>query len=160
MLQQNIQDVFGSYEFIENILAKYHYDDAGLIGILQDIQRSKNYLPQDDLRYIALRMNVPLPRIYSIATFYKAFSLKPRGKHTVKVCLGTACHVKGGVNILERLERDLGIKEGETTYDMQFSLESVRCVGCCGLAPVIVIGDEFYGNLTQDKIPRILKKYE
>ena len=160
MEQFNIVNLSNSYELIEQILSKYHYDDSGLIGILQDIQRSKNYLPQDDLRYLASRLNVPLPRIYSIATFYKAFSLKPRGKHIIKVCLGTACHVQGGVNLLERLERELDIKEGGTTYDMRFSLESVRCVGCCGLAPVVVIDENFHGKLTQDKLPRILERYK
>jgi len=106
-----------------------------------------------------LRMNVPLTRVYSISTFYKAFSLKPRGKHLINVCLGTACHVRGGMKILERLERELGIKNEETTYDEKFSLKSVRCVGCCGLAPVIVIDNEFHGNLTQEMIPKVLAKY-
>ena len=97
--------------------------------------------------------------MYSISTFYKAVSLKPRGEHLIDFWLGTACHVRGGMNILERLERDLGIKNGETTYDEKFSLKSVRCVGCCGLAPVVVIDEEFFGKLTQDKIPKILNKY-
>ena len=150
----------GRLDAIDEILRKYDYSPSNLIGILQEAQRKVNYLPQPVLRFIAQRLNVPLTRVFSIATFYKAFSLKPRGRHLINVCLGTACHVRGGVNIMERLERELGIKGGETTYDERFSMESVRCVGCCGLAPVIVIDDNFHGKLTQDKIPKVLSQYE
>lgn len=150
----------GRLDVIDEILRKYDYSPSNLIGILQETQRKVNYLPQSVLRFIAQRLNVPLTRVFSIATFYKAFSLKPRGRHLINVCLGTACHVRGGVNIMDRLERELIIKAGETTYDERFSMESVRCVGCCGLAPVIVIDDNFHGKLTQDKIPKILRQYE
>ncbi|MDZ7333170.1 MAG: NAD(P)H-dependent oxidoreductase subunit E [candidate division KSB1 bacterium] len=156
--EQAIDDL-NSLAIADEIMARYQYRDAALIAILQDIQKRFNYLPQNLLRYVALRMNVPLTRVYSISTFYKAFSLKPRGKHLINVCLGTACHVRGGLKILERLERELGIKNEETTYDEKFSLKSVRCVGCCGLAPVIVIDNEFHGNLTQEMIPKILSRY-
>lgn len=156
--EQAIDDL-NSMAIADEIMARYQYRDAALIAILQDIQKRFNYLPQNLLRYVALRMNVPLTRVYSISTFYKAFSLKPRGKHLINVCLGTACHVRGGLKILERLERELGIKNEETTYDEKFSLKSVRCVGCCGLAPVIVIDNEFHGNLTQEMIPKILSRY-
>lgn len=156
--EQAIDDL-NSMAIADEIMARYQYRDAALIAILQDIQKRFNYLPQNLLRYVALRMNVPLTRVYSISTFYKAFSLKPRGKHLINVCLGTACHVRGGMKILERLERELGIKNEETTYDEKFSLKSVRCVGCCGLAPVIVIDNQFHGNLTQEMIPKILAKY-
>jgi len=156
--EQAIDDL-NSMAIADEIMARYHYRDSALIAILQDIQKRFNYLPQNLLRYVALRMNVPLTRVYSISTFYKAFSLKPRGKHLINVCLGTACHVRGGMKILERLERELGIKNEETTYDEKFSLKSVRCVGCCGLAPVIVIDNEFHGNLTQEMIPKVLAKY-
>lgn len=156
--EQAIDDL-NSMAIADEIMARYHYRDAALIAILQDIQKRFNYLPQNLLRYVALRMNVPLTRVYSISTFYKAFSLKPRGKHLINVCLGTACHVRGGMKIMERLERELGIKNEETTYDEKFSLKSVRCVGCCGLAPVIVIDNEFHGNLTQEMIPKVLAKY-
>ncbi|UCE19745.1 MAG: NAD(P)H-dependent oxidoreductase subunit E, partial [Gemmatimonadota bacterium] len=148
----------GRLDAIDEILRKYDYSPSNLIGILQETQRKVNYLPQSVLRFIAQRLNVPLTRVFSIATFYKAFSLKPRGRHLINVCLGTACHVRGGVNIMDRLERELNIKAGETTYDERFSMESVRCVGCCGLAPVIVIDDNFHGKLTQDKIPKVLKQ--
>ena len=152
-------DDLNSLPIADEIMAHYNYRDSALIAILQDIQKRFNYLPQGLLRYIALRMEVPLTRVYGISTFYKAFSLKPRGKHLIDVCLGTACHVRGGMNILERLERELGIKNGETTYDEKFSLKSVRCVGCCGLAPVVVIDDEFHGKLNQEMIPKILGNY-
>lgn len=157
--REQVVDDLNSMAIADEIMARYQYRDAALIAILQDIQRRFNYLPQNLLRYVALRMNVPLTRVYSISTFYKAFSLKPRGKHLINVCLGTACHVRGGMKILERLERELGIKNEETTYDEKFSLKSVRCVGCCGLAPVIVIDNEFHGNLTQEMIPKVLAKY-
>lgn len=152
-------DDLNSMTIVDEIIARYEYRDSALIAILQDIQKQFNYLPQNLLRYVALRLNVPLPRVYSISTFYKAFSLKPRGRHLIDVCLGTACHVRGGMNIMERLERELGVKNGETTYDEKFSVKSVRCVGCCGLAPVIVIDDEFHGKLNQEQIPKILAKY-
>lgn len=152
-------DDFNSLAIADEIMSQYHYRDSALIAILQDIQKRFNYLPQGLLRYIALRMEVPLTRVYGISTFYKAFSLKPRGEHLIDVCLGTACHVRGGMNILERIERELGVKNGETTYDEKFSLKSVRCVGCCGLAPVVVIDDEFHGKLNQEMIPKILGRY-
>jgi NADH-quinone oxidoreductase subunit E len=145
---------------IDEILARHNYSEDMLISYLQDIQKELNYLPQDALRFVAKRVSVSLPRIYSIATFYKAFSLRPRGRHLVHVCLGTACHVRGGGKLLESFERELGIPAGETTYDSKFSLESVRCVGCCGLAPVFMIDGKFYGKMTQEKIPETLKRYE
>jgi NADH-quinone oxidoreductase subunit E len=157
--REQVVDDLNSMAIADEIMARYQFRDAALIAILQDIQKRFNYLPQNLLRYVALRMNVPLTRVYSISTFYKAFSLKPRGKHLINVCLGTACHVRGGMKIMERLERDLGIKNEETTYDEKFSLKSVRCVGCCGLAPVIMIDSEFHGNLTQEMIPKVLAKY-
>jgi NADH-quinone oxidoreductase subunit E len=144
---------------IDRILSESRFSRSKLISYLQDIQQELNYLPQDALRFVARRVNVSLPRIYSIATFYKAFSLLPRGRHIIQVCLGTACHVRGGMNLLESFERELGIQTGETTYDNRFSLESVRCVGCCGLAPVFIVDGKFYGKLTQDRVPQILETY-
>jgi NADH-quinone oxidoreductase subunit E len=149
-----------SIDTIDAIMERHAFDASRLVGILQDIQRELRYLPRDALRHVAERLNIPLPRVYSVATFYKAFSLKPRGRHTVSVCLGTACHVQGGVGILEKLERELGVGAGEMTYDERFSLESVRCVGCCGLAPVFVIDEDFHGKMTQDKVASIIEKYE
>jgi NADH:ubiquinone oxidoreductase subunit E/CheY-like chemotaxis protein len=150
----------GSLAEIDRILSRHRYSESMLISYLQDIQKDLNYLPQDALRFVARRVNVTLPRVYGIATFYKAFSLRPRGRHLVHVCLGTACHVRGGAKLLESFERELGIPSGETTYDDRFSLESVRCVGCCGLAPVFMVDGKFFGKMTQEKIPEILSRYE
>jgi len=149
-----------SIDAIDAIMERHEYASSRLVGILQDIQKELRYLTHDALRHVAGRLGIPLPRVYSVATFYKSFALKPRGRHTISVCLGTACHVKGGGGVLEKLERELGIKAGETTFDERFSLESVRCVGCCGLAPVFVTDEDFHGKVTQDKIPPILEKYE
>jgi NADH-quinone oxidoreductase subunit E len=145
---------------IDGIFSRHDYSDSMLISYLQDIQKELNYLPQDALRFVARRVNVSLPRVYGIATFYKAFSLRPRGRHLVHVCLGTACHVRGGQKLLESFERELSVPSGETTYDNRFSLESVRCVGCCGLAPVFMVDGKFYGKMTQEKIPEVLSRYE
>lgn len=150
----------GSLAAIDDILSKHRYSDSMLISYLQDIQDELNYLPQEALRFVARQVNVALPRVYGIATFYKGFSLTPRGRHMIHVCLGTACHVRGGANVLDSLERELGIRAGETTYDDRFSLETVRCVGCCGLAPVVAIDGKFHGKLTQEKVPQVLGAYE
>lgn len=150
----------GSLAAIDEILSRGRFSDSMLISYLQDIQKDLRYLPQDALRFVARRVNVSLPRVYGIATFYKTFSLRPRGRHLVHVCLGTACHVRGGAKLLESFERLLGVPAGETTYDDRFSLESVRCVGCCGLAPVFMVDGHFYGKMTQDKIQQIVSRYE
>jgi len=147
-------------ESVQQVVDKYGGLEAGLIAMLQDIQKDKGYLPEDDLSMIASRVRVPLSRLYSLATFYKAFSLVPRGRHCVNVCLGTACHVRGGARLLDKLERDLDIKPGETTGDKRFTLEAVRCVGCCGLAPVVVIDENFHGKLNQKSLEKVLKSYE
>lgn len=146
-------------ENITRILEVYKDHEGALVPILQDINEAYKYLPEDLLQYISIRLDIPISLIYNIATFYNAFSLTPRGKYTIQVCLGTACHVKGAQNILEALERELGIEPGQTTADGLFGLEGVRCLGCCGLAPVITIGDDLYGGVTQAKLPRILDKY-
>ena len=145
---------------IDAILSRQRFSESKLISYLQDIQKELNYLPQEALRFVARRVHGSLPRVYGLATFYKTFSLVPRGRHMIHVCLGTACHVRGGTNLLDSFERELGIRSGETTYDDRFSLESVRCVGCCGLAPVFIIDGKFYGKMTQEKIPQILGSYE
>lgn len=145
---------------LDKIIDRYKEQSGVEIPILQDINLEFNYLPKEILMYVAERFRIPVSRLYEIATFFNAFSLEPRGKYTVSVCLGTACHVQGGDKILERLESDLNIKTGETTEDLNFSLETVRCLGCCGLAPVVTVGDDLYGKITQTQLPRILKKYK
>jgi NADH-quinone oxidoreductase subunit E len=145
---------------VSEILNKYARDESSLIAMLQDLQEEYSYLPREALEQISREMNVPLSRILSLATFFRAFSLKPKGKHPIHVCLGTACHVRGAQLILEKFERELGIKTGETTEDRLFSLDAVRCLGCCGLAPVVMVGEEVHGKVTQTKVPGIIKKYK
>ena len=144
---------------VSDIIDKYRQEKSVLIPVLQEITREYGYLPKDILVYVSVELDIPLSQIYNVATFYAAFSLKPRGKYMVSVCLGTACHVKGGGRIMERLERELKISPDETTKDKLFSLEAVRCLGCCSIAPVIRIGSTTYGRLKQDDIPRILESY-
>ncbi len=144
---------------IDKIIEEHRTDKSELIPILQDVQAEYNWLPQDTLKHIAKRLEVPLTDVFGIATFYKSFSLKPRGKHLVRVCLGTACHVRGGPRILETAERILSIKADETTADYKFTLEGVNCLGCCALGPVMVVDKEYYGKLPLTKVEKILRKY-
>ena len=144
---------------IEQILQQNGYDRAGLIAILQDIQAVYNYLPQETLSYVAEKLDVPLIDVYCVASFFKSFSLKPRGKHIVTVCQGTACHVKRASSILDEIEKKLGIRPGENTEDMQFTLETVNCLGACALAPIVVVDSEYYGQTTMKKVGPILNKY-
>lgn len=145
---------------IEGIIRQHGAQKSALIAMLQDIQHEYTYLPEDALRHLARTVGVPLSRAYSLATFYRAFSLKPKGRHPISVCLGTACHVKGAVKILEKFERELGIKSGQTTPDLNFGLEQVRCLGCCGLAPVVTVGQDLYGKVTLVRVDQILKRYQ
>ncbi|MFQ5867170.1 MAG: NADH-quinone oxidoreductase subunit NuoE [bacterium] len=145
---------------LEKRINKYRPEKGGVIPVLQEINLEYGYLPEDALKLVAKKLDVPLIRVYGIATFYTAFSLKPRGRHLINVCLGTACFVKGGRRILEKLERELEIKAGETTSDLKFSLETVHCIGCCSLAPVIRTDEDAYGRLKQEKVPEILKRYK
>jgi len=141
---------------VDQVIAKYEGDGEVLVPILQDINAELNWLPPEVLTRISQVKEVPLEHVVRIATFYSSFSLEPRGKHIINVCLGTACHVRGAPRITARLERELGINLGETTPDMKFTLEAVRCVGCCGLAPVVMVGDEFYGKLTPGKAAKLI----
>ena len=144
----------------KSIIKKYDGDKTAMIAILQDVQEEFRYLPKEVLSSISKQMEVPLTRIYEIATFYNAFSLKPRGKNLIEVCAGTACHVQGAANLMDRMERDLKICCGETTKDKKFTLEEVRCLGCCSLAPVVRISGNIHPNLTQDQIPKVLANYK
>ena len=144
---------------IDRLLKKYDYEHSSIIGVLQDLQDKENYLPEKDLEYISERLSMPLARIYRIATFYNAFSLTPRGKHLINVCLGTACHVRGAARVLDRLKMYLGIDVGEMTKDRLFSLQTVNCVGACALGPIVVIGNEYHGQITPGKVESTIKKY-
>ncbi len=133
--------------------------DASLVSILEEIQGRYRYLPREAMILVSERLGVPLSQVYSVATFYHAFSLVPRGRHTISVCTGTACHVRGAVQVLGRLETVLAIKPGETTRDRQFTLETVNCLGCCALGPVVVIDGEYEGQMTIKKVDRLLKRW-
>jgi NADH-quinone oxidoreductase subunit E len=143
----------------KEIIKKYNRDKSSLLAVLQDIQEQYNYLPKDALKTVNEEMEIPASRIYEVATFYNSFSLNPRGRYLIEVCAGTACHVQGAARLMDGLKRDLEIECGETTKDNMFSLEEVRCLGCCSLAPVVRIGGDIHPYLTQDKIPKILGNY-
>ncbi len=145
---------------IDGIIRQYGGRESAILAILQDIQAEEKYLPKETLEYVSQRMQIPLGQVFRIATFYNALSLKPRGRHKIDVCLGTACHVRGGDKILDKLERDLGVSVGETTKDKRFTLEAVHCVGCCSLGPVAVVDGDVFGRLSQDKVPALLKEFK
>lgn len=147
------------FEKVDSVLEQYDYKHEALISMLQDIQRLENYLPQETLQHVSQKLEVPLTRIYYITTFYKSFSLEPRGRHIVRCCLGTACHLNGAVQNLEQVERTLDIAEGGTTEDRTFSLETVNCVGTCALAPVMMVDEDYYGAVTPGKVDKILSAY-
>ncbi len=132
---------------------------GALMPILQEAQEIYGYLPEEVQQIIAKGLKIPFEEVYGVATFYSQFALNPKGKYKVSVCLGTACYVKGSGEVYARLAKELGIEGGECTADMNFSLEACRCVGACGLAPVIMINDEVYGRLVPDDVPKILAKY-
>jgi NADH-quinone oxidoreductase subunit E len=145
---------------VNRILKRYGNDATDIIAILQDVQQTYRYLPQDVMETLATKLDIPLSRVYHLATFFRAFSLEPRGKHELHVCLGTACHVRGAPRILEALERALKIRAGETTKDMQVTLETVNCVGACALGPVVVVDGESKGKLNPQRAERLLKQIE
>ncbi len=126
---------------------------------LQRIQAKYNYLPKGELMRLRDKLEIPISQLYGLATFYKAFSLKPRGRFLVSVCMGTACHVRRSEGILEEIQRILNIKPGETSEDLQFSLETVNCLGACALGPLMVINEEYHGSMTTKKVGTVLKKY-
>jgi NADH-quinone oxidoreductase subunit E len=143
---------------IDQIIDKYQADSSALIQVLLEIQSENHWLPQEALEKVSKRLQVPLNQIRHVATFYKAFSLIPRGRHEVQVCLGTACHVRGGPRILDRVGEVLGIQAGQTTTDMEFSLETVNCLGCCALGPVMVVDGRYHGKITPTEAEGVLKK--
>ncbi|OPX18747.1 MAG: NADH-quinone oxidoreductase subunit E [Desulfobacca sp. 4484_104] len=144
---------------VKKITAKYGSDPSQIIAMLQDLQSAKRYLPEEDLRELAEALAIPLTRVYRIATFFKAFSLEPKGEHIINVCMGTACHVRGAERILNELERQLGISRGETTADQKFSLETVNCLGACALGPVVVVDQEYHGDMTPGQVDKLMENY-
>ena len=147
-------------EIMDNIVKDYEASESSLVPVLQKANDTFNYLPEPVLKYTAEKLAIPLSIVYRIATFYNAFSLEPRGKHIITICLGTACHVKGAEKITAKFESELGIKRGATTKDMLFSLETVRCIGCCGLAPVLKVGEDIHGLISKNKVTELLKMYQ
>lgn len=145
---------------IDSIIEPYKGRQGLLISLLQDIQAECNYLPQEALVEVSQALELPLSQVFSVATFFKAFSLEPRGRHLIMVCLGTACHVRGGERLAQKMERDLGIKPGETTQDFNFTLEAVNCLGCCALGPVVVIDGKYESKVDSAKLDNILKRYQ
>ncbi|MCP4757587.1 MAG: NAD(P)H-dependent oxidoreductase subunit E [Proteobacteria bacterium] len=145
---------------IDRIIAGYDSDKGFLIPILQDVQKEFNYLPRQALDLVGSRLSLPISRIFEVATFYKAFHLEPRGRHQISLCQGTACHVRGVPLIVDHVERSLGIESGQTTADLEFTFETVNCLGACALGPVMVVNGEYHGKMTLSKMDRLLKKLE
>lgn len=145
---------------IDTIIDRYQGEKGILIQVLLDVQHEYNWLPQEALKRISDRLGVAFSEVYRVASFYKAMSLTPRGDHLIRVCLGTACHVRGAPRVLDNVEQALNIKAGETTQDMKFTVERVNCLGCCALGPVIVVNGEAHGNLAPAKVEEILSRYD
>ena len=144
---------------LNKIISKHKGKPGGLIPVLEEAQVALEYLPMSVQKKIAKELNLPLSRVYGVVTFYSFFTMTPRGKHTVRVCLGTACYVRGGKAIAETLEKEFGIKEGETTPDRMFTLETIRCLGACGLGPVVVVDEDVHGRMKPSKIKEMMAQY-
>jgi NADH-quinone oxidoreductase subunit E len=149
------------YGELDDIIEKeFNNDKEHLIMILQAIQRRYNWLPRPALAYLSTKLDVPFSQIYGVATFYSTFSLEPRGRNIISVCLGTACHVRGGDRVREKIEGALNICSGETTEDQRYTFETVRCIGCCSLGPVIKVNEDMHGHISSDQVVTILDRYE
>ena len=146
-------------ERVDQIVDRYADEEGALIQILLDVQREYNWLPKEALMRVSERLGIPVSRTYRVASFYKAMSLNPIGRHLVSVCLGTACHVRGGPRILDKASQVLGIRDGETTADQNFTLQRVNCLGCCALGPVMVVDGEAYGKLGLSNVEEVLTNY-
>jgi NADH:ubiquinone oxidoreductase subunit E len=144
---------------LNEIILKHKGKPGGLIPVLEEAQVALEYLPLSVQKKIAQELNLPLSRVYGVVTFYSFFTMTPRGKYTVRVCLGTACYVRGGKAIAETLEKEFGIKQGETTADRMFTLETIRCLGACGLGPVLVVNEDVHGRVKPSKVREILSQY-
>jgi len=145
-------------EKVKEIVLRYSGDKSYLVPILQDVQREFNYLPKDALFSVSAHLSVPISRVYEVVTFYKAFSLKPKGRNQLSLCMGTACHVRGAELIASNVSDLLGIKEGDTTADLEYSFETVGCLGACALGPVLVVNGEYHGHMNIAKSTKIIKK--
>jgi len=150
----------GHRKIVDAILAEHQNSKSALMSVLRTVNREFNYVPEDVLRYVAFKMDVPLSLLFRIVTFYNTFSLKPRGRHIISVCTGTTCYVRGSERILQTLRNELKVDVGDTTEDFRFTLEAVRCLGCCSLAPVISVDGEIHGDLHGDDVMGLLERYE
>ncbi len=160
-MMETVDAVEIDYIELDDIIEKdFDQDKENLIMILQAIQRHYNYLPKPALNYLSTKIGIPMSQIYGVATFYSTFSLEPRGRNIISVCLGTACHVRGGARVNDKLEEVLNIGDGQTTEDKRFTLESVRCIGCCSLGPVVKINEDMHGRIGSDEIEKVLDQYE
>ncbi len=145
---------------IDEIIKQNRKTKGAIITVLRECQNAVGYLPVELLDYIGSGLNLPASEVYGVASFYSLFSMKPKGRHTIRLCLGTACYVKGIKEVMSRIERQYDLKEGGTTEDRRFSLEGVRCLGACGLAPVMVVGQDTHGDISSDKVIDILENYK
>lgn len=145
---------------LNDIFAKYEKDTKHLVPMLQEIQNGMGHVPLDAQRMVAEYLNLPVSKVYGIVSFYNFFKMNPPGRHQIHVCMGTACYVRGAGKLVDKIRADYGIKPGETSEDRRFSLEEVRCVGCCAIGPVLTVDGDVYGGMTPDKTPSVLKKYK
>ncbi|MGZ3495193.1 MAG: complex I 24 kDa subunit family protein [Thermodesulfobacteriota bacterium] len=145
---------------IDAIIDRYEGKESSILAILQDIQAKEKYLPKETLELVGERLRIPINKIYRIATFYRAFSLTPRGLHEIQVCLGTACHVRGGIRIVDRLMAELGIRQGETTPDRKFTLETVNCLGVCASGPIMVVDGHYFGKMSAAQVKGVLGQFD
>ena len=161
MDQSNDPSAQIDYKALDTIIEEeFNNNKENLIMMLQAIQKTYNYLPRPALNYLAVKIGVPYSKIYGVATFYSTFSLEPRGRNIISICLGTACHVRGAERIHTRIEETLGISNGQTTEDNRFTLETVRCIGCCSLGPVVKINEDMHARLPTDQVDKVLNQYE
>jgi NADH:ubiquinone oxidoreductase subunit E len=145
---------------VDEIISRYDKSEESLLAIMQDFQREFHYVPEEGMKRLSDFLYVPESRIYAMGTFYKALSLEPKGKYTVKVCCGTACHLKGSGQIMEVIDRELNVTRNHTTADKKFTIEGVNCLGACAMAPVVVVGEDYYGHMRPSKIMDVLNKYK
>ena len=145
---------------VDQIVDTHSNGQRNLIHVLQDLNSEYGYLPEEGLRRVSKKMAVPLTEVCGMATFFKSFRLEPRGRHLITVCMGTACHVRGAPRIVDKMEQDLRIKEGQTTGDQRFTLETVNCVGACALGPTVIVDGKYYGQVSANKVDSLLKEYE
>ena len=150
--------MIGVASIVNRVVERHGRDKDMLIQTLLDLQSGFGWLPREVLSEVGKELGIPLTRVYQVATFYKAFSFAPRGKHRIRVCMGTACQVRGAPLIRDRVQQVLGVEPGETSPDMKFSLETVNCLGCCAMGPVITVGDEYHGHLTISEVGKTLDK--